>query len=175
MKRIIETGIITLIIAISSNSFADCICTDWIQKSGYCVDYIKQRIPAFPIPKDAVAIKSLDNEGVKNVKAGDVAIFNMGNYWHVAYVENVHSNDRGVETSIDVSEMNFGGQVSSVDFNEKWGLAELSEWKRAVCCGVTDKYGQVTTRKNIAISTVNQAWSPDSSVFQLLANLLRTK
>ena len=174
MKRVIEIVMITVTLAGSSNSFAGCVCDDWVKRSGYCVDYIKFRIPSFPVPKDVAAIKTLTNDEVKEVKQGDVAIFNLSNYWHVAYVEKVHLDQQGNATTIDVSEMNFGGQMSSEDFKNKWGLTSESELKRAQCCGVTKSYGLTSTRQSVEISSVHQIWSPGSPVFQVLTKLLHS-
>ena len=94
------------------------------------------------------------------MREGDVAIFDLGRYWHVAYVEKVHTDQQGNATAIDVSEMNFGGQMSFDEYKSKWSPKNESEWKRALCCGVTDKYDQTDSRKNVALNTVTQIWSP---------------
>lgn len=137
-----------------------CNCDDWMEKGGYCVDYIKSRIPSFPIPykDDMVTLKNAD---VADVTEGDVAIFTVSNYWHVAYVEKVHRNNVGDATAIDVSEMNFGGDLSFPEFKAMSKSKSVAEWYRASCCGITDKYHEVTTRKGININTVKQIWSPD--------------
>ena len=137
-----------------------CNCDDWMGKGGYCVDYIKTRIPTFPIPyKDDMA--GLKNTGIYDVTEGDVAIFTIKNYWHVAYVETVYRNQRGDATTIDVSEMNFGDKLSFAEFKAKWKSNSQAELNRAFCCGITDNYDQITLRKNIALNTVKQIWSPD--------------
>ena len=140
--------------------YADCNCDDWVNKDGYCVDYVKTRIPSFPIPNSVEEIVDLKNKDVGEVTEGDVAIFDLGNYWHVAYVENVHLDEQGHATAIDVSEMNFGGQMSFAEYKKKWRSRDRSEWQRARCCGVTDRYDQTGVRKNVALSTVTQIWSP---------------
>jgi len=129
-------------------------------KGGYCVDYIKTRIPTFPIPhKDEMP--ELKNTDISNVTEGDVAIFTIKNYWHVAYVEKVHRDQQGEATAIDVSEMNFGDELSFADFKDKWKSKKQAEWNRAICCGITDNYDEMTFRKNVALDTVKQLWSPD--------------
>jgi hypothetical protein len=129
-------------------------------KGGYCVDYIKDRIPIFPIP-DKDDMPGLKNTDVADVTEGDVAIFAIKNYWHVAYVENVHRNSEGAAVAIDVSEMNYGGSMSFTEFKTTWKSKSRDEWNRAICCGITDNYDQVTRRSNIPLYTVKQIWSPD--------------
>jgi len=138
----------------------DCTCDDWMNKGGYCVDYIKTKIPTFPIPQNTKEIASLKNKGIPDVVEGDVAMFNFSNYWHVAYIEKVHLDQQGNATAIDVSEMNYGGQLSFGEYKTKWKRKSRSEWKRAVCCGVTDNYDETSSRKNVALNTVTQIWSP---------------
>jgi hypothetical protein len=143
-----------------SSCYAGRSCNDWVEKRGYCVDYIKSKIPTFPIPQNSTEIAALKNKEITEVTQGDVAIFNLGNYWHVAYVENVHLDTQGNATAIDVSEMNFGGKMSFGKYKYKWRSKKKSEWKRALSCGVTDKYYQTSMRENIALNTVTQIWSP---------------
>jgi hypothetical protein len=164
MKRLASIVLIVLISGAHSISYAaSCNCLDWMGKGGYCVDYIKTRIPAFPIPMrdDMVELK---NTSISNITEGDVAIFTVKNYWHVAYVENVRRNQKGEATAIDVSEMNSGDEMSFAEFKAKWKSNSQAEWNRASCCGVTDSYDQITVRKNIALRTVKQIWSPDDVV-----------
>lgn len=147
-----------------TSCYADCNCDDWVEKGGYCVDYVKSRIPAFPIPQNTTEIAVLKNREISDVTEGDVAMFNFSNYWHVAYVEKVHQDQQGNATAIDVSEMNFGDQMSFNEFKKKWRQKSRSEWERALCCGVTDNYDQTGSRKKVALNTVKQIWSPDSAV-----------
>jgi hypothetical protein len=160
--------IIVLTIAISSTytcSYAvSCNCEDWMGRGGYCVDYIKTRIQTFPNPQYKEEMEVLKNTDTSNITEGDVAVFTIKNYWHVAYVENVHRNLRGDATTIDVSEMNFGDELSFGEFKTTWKSKSQAEWNRALCCGVTDNYDQVSFRKNVAIATVKQIWSPDDVV-----------
>lgn len=149
-----------------SSCYADCNCDDWVIRGGYCVNYIKSRIPTFPIPKNITEIANLKNKEIAKVTEGDVALFTVSNYWHVAYVEKVHMDKHGNTTAIDVSEMNFGEQMSFDEFQNKWSPKNKSEWNRALCCGVTNKYGQISLRKNIALNTVRQIWSPASTAFE---------
>jgi hypothetical protein len=161
MKRITLFVLTILMSGLAANGHAaDCSCDDWMRKGGYCVDYVKTRIPTFPIPTkdDMVGLK---NASISDITDGDVAIFTIKNYWHVAYVENVRRNQRGEATAIDVSEMNSGDEMSFPEFKAKWKSRSKAEWNRAVCCGVTDSYDQITVRKNIDIDTVKQIWSPD--------------
>jgi len=160
-KRILFTvSIITA--CVTANSFAlNCDCGDWMDKGGYCVDYIKDKIPEFPIPLSTTAIASLKNRPVSEIAEGDVAIFNFRNYWHVAYVEKVHRDQNGAARSIDISEMNFGDRLTRDEFKIKWKSRNESEWQRAICCGVTDRYDELSYRNNIELGTVRQVWSPD--------------
>ena len=152
-----------LLSGVATCSYAlNCSCEDWMDREGYCVDYIKDRIPSFPIPYRE-DMPDLKNREVADITPGDVAVFHIRNYWHVAYVERVHRDSRGEPTSIDVSEMNFGGGLSFGEFKAKWKSNSQEEWDRAVCCGITDSYGQVTTRNDVDIDTVKQVWSPDET------------
>lgn len=160
MKRKAVISAVIVITGMATNCYADCDCEDWVNKGGYCVDYVKTRIPAFPIPRSTTEIAALKNKDISDVTEGDVAMFNFSNYWHVAYVEKVHLDRQGNATAIDVSEMNYGGEMSFDEYKARWRQKSRSEWKRAVCCGVTDNYDQAGFRKNIALNTVKQVWSP---------------
>jgi hypothetical protein len=56
---------------------ASCSCSDWMNKGGYCVDYVKEKIPTFPIPQNTTEIASLKNKEISEISEGDVAIFNF--------------------------------------------------------------------------------------------------
>lgn len=160
-KRILF-AVSALTVCGTADSFAlNCDCGDWMSKGGYCVDYIKERIPGFPIPQNTTEIASMKNKPVTEITEGDVAIFNFSNYWHVAYVEKVHRGPKGDARLIDVSEMNFGDRLTRDEFKGKWKSRNEREWQRAICCGVTDKYDELSFRKNVAVNTVTQVWSPD--------------
>jgi len=148
---------------------SSCTCDDWMGKGGYCVDYIKIKIPEFPVPQDKDDMEELKNTDVTNVLEGDVAIFTISNYWHVAYVEKVHRDRHGKATAVDVSEKNFGDELSFTEFKSKWKSKSHAEWSRARCCGITDNYDQVSVRKNVAIGSVKQVWSPDNIVTESVA------
>ena len=161
MKRIAIIVLTILISGINTRCYAVSYnCNDWMEKGGYCIDYIKTKISTFPVPnkEDMVDLKNAD---IDDVTVGDVAIFTIKKYWHVAYVEKVHRNQRGEATAIDVSEMNFGDELSFAEFKAKWKSNSQAEWNRALCCGITDNYNQITLRNNIALNTVKQIWSPD--------------
>jgi hypothetical protein len=160
---------VTIVTLLQSDCFAGYSCDDWITRGGYCVDYVKTKNPIFPIPKSSSEISRLKNIEVSKVVEGDVVIFDQVNYWHVAYVEKVHRNQHGHATAIDVSEMNYGEQISFDEFKRKWNQNNENEWKRALSCGVTSKYGQLGIRNNIALSSVLQVWSPASAVSQLIS------
>lgn len=162
---ILISGIHTCCYAVSCN------CDDWMGKGGYCVDYIKTRIQTFPIPQNKEDMVGLKNTEVTDVTEGDVAIFTIKNYWHVAYVEKVHRNQQGEATAIDVSEMNFGDELSFAEFKSTWKSKSQAEWYRALCCGITDNYDQVSLRKNVAFNTVKQIWSPDDVVSEGVGGL----
>ncbi len=166
MKRCVGILVLFALLSASNRSFADCNCDDWVNKGGYCVDYVKTKIPTFPIPKSVAEITTLKNKETSKVEEGDVAIFDLGKYWHVAYVEKVHVDSQGSATAIDVSEMNFGGQISFDEYKRRWRTKNDGEWKRALCCGVTKNYDRTNTRKNIALKSVEQIWSPDSAISQ---------
>lgn len=161
MKVIAITALTLMMLGVHTCCHAvTCSCDDWMERGGYCVDYIKDRIPSFKIPyKDDM--DTLKNTDISNVTEGDVAVFTIKNFWHVAYVERVHRDAKGEPTAIDVSEKNFGDELSFHEFREKWKSNSKSEWNRAICCGVSDNYDEVTWRKNIDVDTVKQIWSPD--------------
>jgi hypothetical protein len=161
MKRIAIIVLTIFIAGIHSHCYAErCNCDDWVEKTGYCVDYIKSRIPIFPLPSKEDMV-GLENADVDDITEGDVAVFTIKNYWHVAYVEYVHRNEQGEPMAIDVSEMNFGDELSFAEFKAKWKSNSRAEWNRTFCCGITDNYDQITMRKNVALNTVKQIWSPD--------------
>jgi hypothetical protein len=162
MRRIPLIAAAVALTLVHTRCYARCNCDDWMGRGGYCVDYVKTRIPTFPIPKTDAEIAALKNRETTQVEEGDVAIFDLGNYWHVAYVEKVHLDRQGAATSIDVSEMNFGGNMSFQEYRNNWKQKNASEWKRALCCGVTKNYDQTGRRKNIALDSVEQIWSPDT-------------
>jgi len=161
MKRCIELILILFLTSVGTNSFAGCNCDDWMNRGGYCVDYVKAKIPAFQIPKTDTEMTALNNREISKVEEGDVAIFDLGRYWHVAYVEKVHTDSQGRATTIDISEKNFGGPIPFDEYQDRWHIKSESEWKRSLCCGVTRKYDQQSIRRNVPISMVEQIWSPD--------------
>ena len=163
MRRIPIIVTAVAITIMHTGCYADCNCDDWVKRDGYCVDYVKTKIPTFPIPNNAVEIAALRNKEIAEVTEGDVAIFNLGNYWHVSYIEKVHIDQHGNATAIDVSEMNFGGHLSFEEYKNRWIPKSESEWKRALCCGVTNKFGQTRLRRNIPLKTIKQIWSPISA------------
>lgn len=175
MKHCTEIMLIFALTAVSTPSFAGCNCDDWVNEAGYCVDYVKTKIPTFPIPKSVTEITALKNKEIAKVEEGDVAIFDLGRYWHVAYVEKVHLDRQGSPTAIDVSEMNFGRQLSFDEFKNRWHSKNEGEWKRALCCGVTKKYDQLSKRKNVALNSVEQIWSPDAAPAQELSGGLQNE
>ena len=160
MRILVVTATFVAATMLHTNCYAGCNCDDWMKKGGYCVDYVKTKIPSFPIPQNTFEIEALKNKDIPEVTEGDVALFSISNYWHVAYVEKVHLDQHGNATAIDVSEMNFGDQLSFNEFRNKWKQKSKSEWKRAICCGVTDNYDQAGARKNVDLNTVKQLWSP---------------
>jgi len=168
MRRI--TLLVTAVVISVTHSicYAGCNCDDWMDRGGYCVDYVKTKIPTFPIPKTDAEIAALKNRGIPEVAEGDVAIFDLVDYWHAAYVEKVHLDQHGRAVAIDVSEMNFDRQLSFDEYKNRWGTKDQGEWKRAICCGVTKKYGRTSVRKNIALDSIGQIWSPASAASQEL-------
>ncbi|GEM_PF-1078953 len=158
MRIIVIAIVITGLV--QTSSYAGCDCDDWMQKGGYCVDYIKTKIPTFAIPKSVHELETLKNKNIFEVTAGDVAIFELSDRWHVAYVENVHSDRFGLATSIDVTEMNFGQQLSFGAYRNIWKQNSKNEWERSVCCGVTNNYDVIDSRKYVDLNTVKQIWSP---------------
>ena len=167
-----------LMIAISfmtvPSCFATCDCTEWIARNGYCVDYIKTRIGKFPVPQSASEIMVLKNREPDDVEEGDVAIFTISNYWHVAYVEGVNKDTDGNVSSIDVSEMNYGPPISSGTLASRWGLTSPDDLRLAACCGITENYNLVGNRANIPVQTIKQVWTPDSLLKRLSQNITET-
>lgn len=160
MKNVLLVATVFVLAGMHADCFAGCDCDDWVNKGGYCVDYVKSRIPEFPYPEGHAEIEALKNRETSGVAEGDAAIFDLGRYWHVAYVEKVHLDNQGKPVAIDVRETNFGKPLSWNDYASAWSPKSESEWKRALCCGVTDRYGQVSIRKNIPLTEVSQIWSP---------------
>ncbi len=163
MKQFLVALYAVMFLIMHTNCYADSSCDDWVGKDGYCVDYIKLKIPAFTIPRSTAEIEIQKNKGITEVTTGDVAIFKISNYWHVAYVERVHVNQQGAAVAIDVSEMNFGGQLSLDEYQSRWGIGSEHEWKRSLSCGITENYGLVSLRENIPLNAVTQVWSPDTA------------
>jgi hypothetical protein len=161
LKRIFGIVLFAFVLFNGTNCRADSGCDDWVDRGGYCVDYVKSKIPAFPVPKDEAEITLLKNKASKDVDEGDVAIFDLGNYWHVAFIEKVHLDQHGKPAAIDVSEMNYGDRMSLAEYKKKWSPKSRVEWKRAISCGVTKNYGRTGKRTKIALSSVQQIWSPD--------------
>jgi len=160
MKNFVSIVLFCLVILVRTNCFADSYCEDWMTRGGYCVDYVKSKVPAFPVPLNHDAMVGLKNKETSKVAVGDVAIFDMGNYWHVAYVEKVHMDRHGHVKTVDVSEMNFGRQLRYNEYLNKWSVQDKKEWQRAISCGVTKNYAQVGARKNVALKTIKSIWSP---------------
>jgi hypothetical protein len=156
-----------IIAGMHASCYAGVNCDDWIDKGGYCVDYVKTKIPTFPTPQTATELAALNNKDITDVTEGDVAIFRYSNYWHVAYVEKVHFDKHGNATVIDVSEMNFGRQLSLYEYQKIWRVRSNSEWKRAISCGVTYNYNKKRSRKKVALNTVKQIWSPGSDTVKV--------
>lgn len=166
MKHHAVLALAAALLCFASPCWAAWDCDDWVERRGYCVDYVKSRIPTFPIPKSEADIRRLNNREVAHIQRGDVAIFDLGRYWHVAYVENVRRDQRGTPVSIDISEKNYGPRMTAEHFRKTWDPARGSEWKRAVWCGVTKKFGQSGMRNNVPIHTVDQVWTPRPSLLQ---------
>ncbi len=160
MRILVLTATYVAATMLHSICYAGCNCDDWMAKGGYCVDYVKTKVPSFPIPQNTSEIVALKNKDIPEVTEGDVALFSISNYWHVAYAEKVHLDQHGNAATIDVSEMNFGDQLSFNLFRNRWKQKSKSEWKRSICCGVTDNYAEIGARKNIALNKVKQIWSP---------------
>lgn len=90
----------------------------------------------FPLPYKE-DMPSLGNTDIDDITEGDVAIFSIKNYWHVAYVEKVHRDQRGEATAIDVSEMNYGDSPTFPEYRAMSQSKSKDEWNMAVCCGIT--------------------------------------
>ncbi len=148
-------------------------CDDWERRRGYCVDYVKSRIPSFPIPRSEADVSRLNNRVPARIRRGDVALFDMGRYWHLAYVERVRRDRWGRASSIDVSEWNFGPPLTRESFRATWNQAAPPPWQRAVWCGVTEKFGRSGTRTGIPIQRVDQVWTPSPSLWQRIRSLVR--
>ena len=140
-----------------------------MNRGGYCVDYVKTKIPSFPIPKSDAEIVALKNKGIPDVTEGDVAIFDLVNFWHAAYVEKVHLDQQGRATAIDVSEMNFGRQISFNEYNKRWGPKIRVNGKEPSVAVSRRIYDRASVRKNIALDSIKQIWSPVAAVSQELS------
>jgi len=162
MKYLFYVFFILLLFA--AEGFADCNCDDWVNRHGYCVDYVKSRVPSFPVPSSYSEIAELKNRDVRKIAAGDVAIFFTGNFWHVAYVEKVRLDRDGNPAAIDISEMNFGGQPRYSEYAARWKVRNREEWLRAVNCGITRNYARIDLRRRVPLRQVRQVWSPAEPV-----------
>ena len=80
------------------------------------------------------------------LQVGDVAIFDLGAYGHVAYVEQVNRDADGTPISVNLSEWNYGSSWKS-DHNGQ-------------ACGATNLFGQLLAppRNNVPVSNVNRFW-----------------
>jgi hypothetical protein len=61
MKRIPLLVMALVITVMHTSCYAGCNCDDWMNRGGYCVDYVKTKIPTFPIPKTDAEIAALNN------------------------------------------------------------------------------------------------------------------
>ena len=174
MKSVPLLILLLLLFAHPAICNTDCRCENWVNRKGYCVDYVHHLIPNFPVPDDVESLIELKNKEVEKVAKGDVAIFDLGNYWHVAYVEKVHLDRQGKTTAIDVSEMNYGGPLTRRQLKEKWGINSKKELQQAACCGVTKNFGKVTNRKNVDLTTVRHIWTPKFSAYRMIGRLFRS-
>lgn len=79
-------------------------------------------------------------------------------------MERVNRDYKGNAISIYVSEMNYGKNDTLEEFVKKWNpdpKKAKSEWERAICCGVTSKYGSIQKeRTTVPISSIHHIWSP---------------
>lgn len=116
-------------------------CSKYLGR-GYCTDYIQQRLGRKP-SGDAGTWPG--NTSVASIRQGDVAIFNVGSYGHVAYVEQVIADKSGKPTHIRVSEMNWAPVLPGAE-NQK--------------CAITSNFGKVTTRPAVPIAAVARVWRP---------------
>jgi surface antigen len=98
---------------------------------GYCTDYVNSRLGTH-IRGDAATWSP--NVAWQQVQKGDAAIFKSID--HVAYVEDVVRDSRGMPVQIKVSEMNYGAHKPGTNPS----------------CIVTVNFGRVTTRVTSASS-----------------------
>ncbi len=91
---------------------------------GYCTDYVESRLGSKPAgdAKEWTAGNGFSAVQLNNVQTDDIAVFDFGTYGHVAVVDSVDGDD------VTISEWNYGDTFVSAE------------------CGVTDTYGEETTR-----------------------------
>lgn len=111
-------------------------CSQYLGK-GYCTDYIFAQTGQRQ-PGDAQDWNG--DHDLSLLQKGDVAIFDLGTYGHVALVENVNKDSSGTPVSVNLSEWNYGPTY----VNE--------------ACAVTNAFGIRGTRENIPVSTVDRFW-----------------
>lgn len=168
MKQTLYVLVVLLIVNVNIKCFAvDCANSDcgfWYKKGGYCVAYVRTRIPSlykFKASENPFAINIPKNKETKDVEIGDAAIFAVGDFGHIAYVEKVNRDQNGNATSIDISEKNYGGPVSFDDFKKKWKINSQKEHEIATrCCGVTSLFDEERQRKEVPINKIDHIWSP---------------
>lgn len=150
MKKLLSISMVFVTMVFFSNlpfASASPDCSKYIKMGGYCTDYVKSKVK----PKNAPSGDAKtwpNNVSKKDVKKGDAAIFkSVGSYGHVAYVEKVNLDKKKNPTSVDISEMNWGGKPPMM----------LSDYALRVSCGVTDKFG-VVSKRTVSINDVSGFW-----------------
>jgi hypothetical protein len=73
MRRIQLLAAAVVIAIMDTSCYAACNCDDWMNRGGYCDDYVKTKISTFPIPKTDAEIAALNNKGIPEVSEGPLA------------------------------------------------------------------------------------------------------
>lgn len=117
-------------------------CSKYLGR-GYCTDYIQVITGS---TQGGNAKDWVSNIEKQDVAVGDVAIFTLGAYGHVAFVESVRLDDRGAPQSVDLSEWNYSKEYVDPD------------------CVVTSSFGITTKRRNVSLNTISGFWRAEGNL-----------
>ncbi len=141
MKKMVVSFVAVMFFICAGDCYAECggSCAQYCG-SGYCTDYIFYRLG---VKQQGNAKDWSGNISADQVRSGDVAIFDFGEWGHVAVIESVNGDE------ITISEWN-------------WGVKSTNPIEQS--CGVTVEFGQLHSPfRTISKSTATRFWRPDFS------------
>lgn len=130
---------VAILASVPTTAEAQAACSKYYGQ-GYCTDYVQQRVGARQ-RGDAKVWKC--NVAMINVRRGDVAVFKGLN--HVAVVEDVIVDAKGVPRRVRISEWNFG-RVAPGDSEKRM-------------CIITNKFG-IRTERTVLTASASCYWRP---------------